>query len=371
MKKLIIILLLVLTPYLVHADGIGGGGIFGGGGGVGKQNPAVFFTSNTSYTVPYTGKYRLSAVGAGASGGAIFQTTAGGAASGGGGGAFSETEINLVVGDVLTIVTGVGGAVASSSVSTTGVDGNSGTATTIVCAARGLNMSAGFGVKGLWTITNTASVAGGAGGTATGGTLNYAGGAGGAAEHLTNGTTAGGGGAAGSPFGIGAAGGSVDGAAAILGAGGGGGIIYAGASVTTAVLGGGGGTGGLGIAAVGGVSRLNQGAFSADGINRTAGFDSLIDPFRGQTSYGAAGSATLATAMLVGPGGGGGATSTTAAASDVLKSLGGTGGSIKAAVIRGYAAGYGGGTGGCVSSITGPATSGVGGKGLVAVERIE
>ena len=53
-----------------------------------RKGLALFFPATTTYTIPASGWYRLSALGAGGSGGAIFTTTTGGSASGGGGGYF-------------------------------------------------------------------------------------------------------------------------------------------------------------------------------------------------------------------------------------------------------------------------------------------
>ena len=117
---------------------------------------AMFFPASASWTVVYSGWYRISALGAGGSGGAIFYTTTGGAASGGAGGGFCEKEIYLIAGNVLTITIGAGGAPALSSVSGTGVAGNAGGNTTVVCAARGLSLTANGGGAGNFTITNLA-----------------------------------------------------------------------------------------------------------------------------------------------------------------------------------------------------------------------
>jgi hypothetical protein len=345
------------------------------------QNMPRFFTADVSYTIPYTGKYRISAMGAGGSGGAIFYTTVGGAASGGGGGGFTETEVNLIAADVLTIVVGAGGAVATSTVSQTGIDGNDGADTSIhgasgSAACTALNLHAGPGLHGHWTITNAATAAGGDHGVGSGGTINTDGGLGGDAKMYTGSTNtaAGGGGGAGGPLGNGAAGGSSIGAAAIALACGGGGAAnggFAGRSVTTAVLGGGGGMGAIAGSATGGFGKLNIGAFCADGAAHTSGFETMIDPFRMYTGYGASGSATLATAILAGTGGGGGGQGVTSTTASVLKSMGGgSGGATLGAAVLGVGVAYGGGSGGTVSSVTGPATSGKGGSGIVVVERI-
>ena len=363
-----------------NGNWVGVGGLLG--------DIAMFFATSQSYTIPYSGKYRLSALGAGASGAAIFTTTSGGAATGGGGGAFAEIEVYLIAGDVITIVIGAGGAAVASSVSGTGYDGTDGGETTIhgsgSTIATALNMHAGGGKAGLKTVTNAEAKAGGAGGTATGGTINATGGAGGAATHLTNGAEAGGGGASGSPFGTGGAGGSaISAGAAIIAAGGGGAVNgFRGGNATTAVKCGGGGTGGNGgdDAVTAGVNRLGMVIVcSSDGIVRTSqsvatlvlvGFDSLIDPFRGLTGGGSAGNQTVSLTAVVGPGAGGG--SPNAAGNTFFQNsvCGGTGGCSLAAASGSLKVYLGGGTGGATSTATGPATSGTGGNGLCAIERI-
>jgi hypothetical protein len=345
-----------------------------------QNYPYIFTATNAAWAVPYTGKYRISVMGAGASGGAIFYTTVGGAASGGGGGGFTEIEVDLIAADSLNIVVGAGGAVATSTVSQTGIDGNDG----VDCSVHGsggavataLNLHAGPGLHGHWTITNAATAAGGDHGIGSGGTINAEGGLGGDAKMYTGSTNtaAGGGGGAGGPLGPGAAGGSAIGAAAIALACGGGGAAnggYAGRSVTTAVLGGGGGMGAIAASATGGFGKLNIGAFCADGAAHSAGWEVLYDVFRAYTGYGASGSSTLATAILAGTGGGGGGQGVTSTTASVLKSMGGgSGGATLGGAVLGVGIAYGGGSGGVVSSTTGPATSGKGGSGIVVIERI-
>src|SRR3972149_924264 len=96
-----------------------------------RKGLALFFPSTTTYTIPASGWYRLSALGAGGSGGAIFTTTTGGTSSGGGGGAYAESEVYLSKDTVLTITVGAGGTTTASSGSGTGFDGAAGGATTI------------------------------------------------------------------------------------------------------------------------------------------------------------------------------------------------------------------------------------------------
>jgi hypothetical protein len=348
---------------------------------VGNPSIPVFFGSSASFTVPATGWYRISALGPGGSGGAIFATASGGSASGGEGGGFCEKEIYLIAGDVLTIVIGAGGAGVVSSITGVGVAGNpGGAATTVVCVARSLSLSAGPGNGGNFTITNAATVNGGTGGsTSTGGDVNYTGGRGGNANHVTLNVEAAGGGGSGSPYGNGGKGGDQIGPGT-LGATGGGSIRFSGGNITntlTPTNTGGGGTGGPGVdnTATAGVNMLGGGiVVSIDGVNRSSSgtpcFDSLFNPFRALTGGGTDGGQVAASSRNTGPGAGTGAPSAFANTNTAPTIGGGTGGCALAAKSGSVNAGRGGGSGGAASSATGPATSGNGGSGLVTVERI-
>ena len=73
------------------------------GGGTGGVQSSRFFPASTTFTTPAAGRYRIGVLGAGGSGGAIYQATNIGAASGGGGGGFVETESSLAAGVVRTL----------------------------------------------------------------------------------------------------------------------------------------------------------------------------------------------------------------------------------------------------------------------------
>ena len=334
------------------------------------QNIAMWFPSSASFTVTYTGKYRLTAVGAGGSGASAQVLTTGGAASGGGGGAFCEKEVDLVAADVLTLVVGAGGTAVSSA----GADGVDGGESSIhgagSAAAVALNMHAGPGLKGLYTVTNAQNKAGGAGGTATGGDLNSTGGAGGAATHLTNGAEAGGGGAAGSPYGTGGAGGSaINGGAAGLLAGGGGGVGGKGWDVTAAnEAGSAGGSGGAATAlSTGGVSRIpgiGATGWASYKVNNALVLSSPIDPFRFLD-----GIAGVSPAI---PAPGGGNAGSITAAGVKAGYLGGSGGVVFAAAVVAGSGSLGGGSGGraTIADVSGSSLSGVGGPGVILIERI-
>jgi hypothetical protein len=143
------------------------------GGGV-SFPPAQFFSISTTYTIPESGKYLISALGGGGSGAAIFSTSVGGAAAGGGGGGFAESAVTFAAGAVLTISVGAGGAQRLSSVSGTGVSGAVGGNTTVT--GTGLSLAANGGTGGAFATTLSVTAAAGTGGSATGGTTNAAGG---------------------------------------------------------------------------------------------------------------------------------------------------------------------------------------------------
>jgi hypothetical protein len=95
------------------------------------------------------------------------------------------------------------------------------------------------------------------------------------------------------------------------------------------------------------------------------GFDALIDPLYSMS--GGAADGNTATRSGAGAGGPG----SPSVSGSVLQAFmgGGGGGSTSAVVVAGGSA-LGGGGGGASSSATGPATSGIGGPGIVSVRRI-
>jgi len=351
-------------PYAISSTGVIKGSKM-------ADNIAMFFPTSKTFTVVYTGKYRLSALGGGGSGGAIFTTTTGGAASGGAGGAFCEKEVDLLAGDELILVVGLPGAGVSSTVSGTGVAGNAGTESSI--HGTSINMHAPGGTEGLYTTVDTTTIVGGTCNIATGGTINYAGGSGGSAKHYTNGAESGGGGASGSPFGTGGSGGYSIAVGAIIASGGGGAVgEFIGGNVSvTSTLGGGAGTGSSASGSTPGVNRFGiYGPSSVDGFARNLSstastgivfsFDSSVDPFRGLT--GGCGAETG------GSGAGGTGTYGTVGFSGGV--CGGGGGVASASAVTSGGSPLGGGSGGATSTLTGPATSANGGPGIVVIERI-
>ena len=161
----------------------------------------VYDSSNT-FVVPQTGKYLITAVGAGGSGGAGAFTMQGaysltppntsnscGGASGGGAGGFSQSLLTLEAGTVLNITVGAGGSAITHPgvvTSTTalapstyaGANGSAGGNTTVTNTGGSVtvNMIANGGGAGLSGQLKTSAgssteVIGGLGGTATGGNL--------------------------------------------------------------------------------------------------------------------------------------------------------------------------------------------------------
>ena len=120
----------------------------------------------TSYTVP-EGIYQVfvRVTGAGGSGANYGATYWGG---GGGAGETREGYITVAPGQVLTIVTGQGGAAASA-----GVNGNIGTASSITGSSPTVSISANPGAGGT-TVANGSGGGGGSGGS--GGTVSFPGG---------------------------------------------------------------------------------------------------------------------------------------------------------------------------------------------------
>jgi hypothetical protein len=343
--------------------------------------PAILIPNSTSWVCPVDGIYRLSALGAGASGGAIMKTTTYGGVSGGGGGGFCEMEVFLTAGLTLTITIGAGGAQAVSNVSGTGYAGNDGGDTTIT--GTGISMTAGGGKAGAYTTTTTTTAAGGAGGTASGGGINFAGGAGGDALYTTNCGNAAGGGAAGSPYGVGGRGGHAKRTNTSCCTGGGAVGGFAGFDNTANSTGAGGGTGGTPPTySQPGPNRLGIPTnYSADGFLRIEtptlsipthkqwGFESLNDPFRCLTGGSFTSYNTTSYTGMPGPGAGGKGFSTVASTMPGNICGGGGGCFVSAAASLSGGSFMGGGSGGSTSTST-SATSEIGGPGFAVIERI-
>jgi hypothetical protein len=349
-----------------------------------------FFISSQTYTIAASdaGIYRLSIMGAGGSG--AVQADAGGkvSATGGGGGGFSEKILSLASGDALVITIGAGGAGQVSAAYAAGVAGGD---SSIVCAAIGLNMTAGGGKGGVGGTAN-GTYAGGAGGVGAGGDLNATGGAGGEIVQPAGASTlyASGGGAAGSPFGTGGHGGNMSADAGVNPSTGGGGV--------------GGGHGGaitgLNEKATGGGSAMESGAAntttptspgrnglglysttSIDGFVRTGAstssieksFGSISDPFRSLLGGGSVSVQNTSPSpnTYLGGGSGGGVGVASSPTGNAFCG-GGTGGMTVATNASGVSGSctFGGGSGGIIDGFATSQTSGAGGKAIACVERI-
>lgn len=345
---------------------------------------AMFFPTSCTYTVPYSGLYRLSVLGGGASGGAIYGL--GAVATGGGGGSFAEKEVYLTVGDELTFVIGAGGAGVTSTVQNVGANGNNGGESSVhgsgSANATALNIHSGGGLAGLWTVTDATTVNGGLGGTATGGDINASGGRGGNGYNTEgNNKRATGGGAAGTPYGDGGRGGDItdgNGSDGVTTGGGGVGGNHGGDQTNNSsehTCGGGSGGNASDNAGVAGCGRFGLPALKTisdlDGFRRiladstpaatysVIGFASLTDPFR--SIGGVGGKLTEYPTM------GGGSTGGTGLAVTRYAMFGGGGGLIAGGATGLYFA-FGSGSGGtCYSDA---ANSSNGGSGIIAIERI-
>lgn len=348
-------------------------------------SPAEFILSSRTWTCFIPGIYRISCMGAGGSGAAIYSTSGQGNAScGGGGGGFCEKTILLNVNEQLNIVVGAGGAGVTSSVDGSGVNGNDGGNSTVI--GNNISLTANGGLKGQFLLGTSTTKIGGSGGSASGGDINFSGGKGGDIYAYVANKIArsGGGGAPGSPYGIGGAGGDANVAGAHMCSGGGAVGGFKGGTQTAGsgcYFSGGAGTGGNGSANVdngsggfGGKNRLGILTIrSIDNIDRSTnvGFDTPYNPLRNLSGGGGNGAAnTSAEGTNGGSGGGSGATSV-----NVLGPLVGGGGgsmSLSAPVTLTSSSNviFGGGSGGSTCQYTGPAMSARGGNGLVVIELI-
>jgi|GEM_PF-5077639 len=135
--------------------------------GIGQSTSARSFAivSSQVWTCQRSGRYRIKALGPGGGGGGY----GGGGAVGAGGGAGGDcwSEVDLVVGDTLTITNGAPGVGGSP---TTGSAGSDGGVTTVSGAKLPATMVANGGHGGAGR-TSPGGVAGGGGGTASGGNL--------------------------------------------------------------------------------------------------------------------------------------------------------------------------------------------------------
>lgn len=181
------------TSSIVYIDPTTGlltkGAVPGGSGGFSTINVQTF-TTNGTYTPTASMKYCIiEAVAGGGGAGGCAQTTGGGTNSGGGGGSGGYARLLASAATIGASQAVVVGAAGAGGLAATGANGTSGGNTTfgslITCG--GGVFGTGGGVQGgVNTDTNTP---GGAGGTATGGTVNIAGQHGGCG--LANGSTTG------------------------------------------------------------------------------------------------------------------------------------------------------------------------------------
>jgi hypothetical protein len=212
---------------------------FGGGGGGGgingitvdgtssAANPAGlsfgFDESRNGFIMPYSGTVTVVAIGGGGAGGTTNYNATSTIVSGGGAGGTAIKTFDVTKGDSVSFTVGAGGTYVGTS------SGNSGGTTTFTHNPSSTTLTTNGGVGGRRGALTT--IAGGQGGTATGGDFNYTGGAGGDATcNTTNAKGASGGGGVGL-FSTGGAGGAIN-VAAGLAASGGGGVFNAGGACT-------------------------------------------------------------------------------------------------------------------------------------------
>ncbi len=299
-----------------------------------------FITASQTYTAVRTGRYRITAIGAGGSGGAA---TAGHTATlyawaqGGCAGGVSQKTVSLTASNTLTIVIGAGGSNVSvkSDFPPYSLNGNPGGNTTVV--GPGISLTANGGPGGLATL-GTTIISAQTGGTATGGDLNNTGGGQPARPTSTSSGSYGG--------------------ASI-------GLTSTGYAPTNAVGAGVGGSAGYSL--IGPVQNGMGNGYNIAGNAIPASFYSVANApsffslMSGTFSVNGSGFGTggyYSSTMLVIPGIGGGGSTQIGGQSNIIYS--------------GFSATYGGGGGGCTSMyangyING-AGSGAGGAGLVVIE---
>lgn len=135
----------------------------------GGFSQAQVFTSSGTFTVPSSGKFKVTIIGGGGSGGTREASGTQAAGGGGGGGSVIKWFTGATVGATATITIGAGGAAVTTSITAGNFGGNS----TFVLSGF-TTLAAGGGLGGTVSVDG-ASVNGG---TATGGDLNVGGGRG-------------------------------------------------------------------------------------------------------------------------------------------------------------------------------------------------
>ena len=131
----------------------------------GGFSQAQVFTSSGTFTVPSSGKFKVTIVGGG--GGGSYSSSAESGGSGGGAGTVIKWYTGATSGDTATVTIGTGGLASS----TAGIDGNAGGNSTFVLSGFG-TLTASGGAGG-FSAPNGST--GGVGGNATGGDLNIKG----------------------------------------------------------------------------------------------------------------------------------------------------------------------------------------------------
>lgn len=160
---------------------------FGSAAAYAGARRAWFLTTSQTFTIPYTGKYRITAMGAGGGGGSAYQDRSGTysvAASGGAGGGSAVAERDLTANNTLAIVIGTGGTGGTSRLSINTANGTAGGNTTVTSASPSFTLTGNGGAGGVGAVGTSAPVTASAatGGTGTGGDSSYSGGDGGAAS---------------------------------------------------------------------------------------------------------------------------------------------------------------------------------------------
>lgn len=325
------------------------------------------FENSGTFTAKKSGWHRVTAVGAGASGGVAWNSSATAvlSATGGGAGGFAVKEFYALAGTAYTLTIGTGGA-AVSRTTNGATSGNNGGNTTV--SGFGVSITCTGGTGGTASVTAT-TLTGATGGAATGGDVNVTGGASGGVANTSSsgGRGASGGGAVG-VRGTGYASGAVavSGGSAANAASGGAGIGGASGTATS--------TGGQNSASGGGGAL---GASSAAANTATAGGVGAASLTVQQLNgTGSTGSTSASVASPAGNGGAGsgalvGTTDNSTAAGQLFAGAGGRATQVSAgssASAGGRGAGGGGMAAYTSSGSPDALASGAGGSCLVIVE---
>jgi len=168
------------------------------GGGDAAPIPTTQFVIGQSktFTAPITGRMKVIITGGGGQGAFLYNVNSSalsneGSGTGGGAGGYSEKTFNVTAGETFTVTIGSGGALTDSitTLNSTRVGNDGGNSSFVTAsAAESVNMVANGGGGGQFVAGTTAAVnvAGGTGGTASGGDFNYTGGAGGSISRVAS-----------------------------------------------------------------------------------------------------------------------------------------------------------------------------------------